>query len=124
MGLEALSRGAAHASVVEQAPAALDLLQRNIAALGAEDRTRILRADARALPRSSQPCDLALIDPPYGTGLIAPILTGLLAQNWLRPGALVAVETAADEAISETAGYALIDRRVTGLAAVAILQVV
>ncbi|TAL00564.1 MAG: 16S rRNA (guanine(966)-N(2))-methyltransferase RsmD [Rhodospirillaceae bacterium] len=122
LGLEALSRGAVHVTFIEQAPVALDLLHRNIVALGAEDRTRILRADVRSLPRSSHPCDLALIDPPYGTGLVAPILTGLATQNWLRCGALVTVETGADEEVAVPPGYALIDRRVTGRAAVTVLQ--
>lgn len=121
LGLEALSRGAAHATFIEHAPTALALLERNIATLGAEDRTRILRADARSLPRGT-PCDLALIDPPYGAGLAGPILNGLRAQNWLRPGALVSVETDADEETPSADGYELIDRRATGRAAVAILQ--
>ena len=123
MGLEALSRGAVHVTFIEQAPGALELLQRNIAALGAEDRARILRADVRSLPRSAQPCDLALIDPPYGEGLVTPILAGLLAQNWLRSGAVVTVETSADEEVTAPTGYTLIDRRVTGRAAVTVLRV-
>jgi 16S rRNA (guanine966-N2)-methyltransferase len=122
LGLEALSRGAAFATFVENAPAALGLLERNIAALSAEDRTRILRADARSLPRATQPCDLAMLDPPYGQGLIAPLLSALLAPGWLRTGALVTVETEADEDTGAPEGYELIDRRVTGRAAVAVLQ--
>jgi 16S rRNA (guanine966-N2)-methyltransferase len=122
LGLEALSRGAAHATFIEQAPAALALLERNIAALGAEDRTRILRADVRSLPRATKPCDLAMIDPPYGSGLVGPILAGLLAHHWLRDGALVTVETEADEEFPITDGYVLIDRRATGRAAISFLQ--
>jgi len=122
LGLEALSRGAAHVTFVEQAPAALDLLQRNITALNAEERTRIVRADARSLPRNATPYDLALIDPPYGTGLVEPILTALAGPNWLRTGALVTVETAADETFAASSAYAVIDRRVTGQTAITALQ--
>src|SRR5689334_7859880 len=59
LGLEALSRGAADVTFVDQSQAALSLLRHNVAALGAEDRATILSADARALPRSVRPCDLA-----------------------------------------------------------------
>jgi 16S rRNA (guanine966-N2)-methyltransferase len=122
LGLEALSRGAAHATFIEQAPAALTLLEKNIATLGAEDRTRIVRADVRALPRNAKPCDLALLDPPYGEGLVEPILAGLAAHNWLRKGALVTVETESGEEVTVPDGYNLIDRRATGRAAITILQ--
>jgi 16S rRNA (guanine966-N2)-methyltransferase len=122
LGLEALSRGGAHATFIEQSPAALDLLRRNIASLAAEDNTRIISGDARALPRAAQACDLALLDPPYGQGLVVPILTSLKAQNWLRAGALVSVETKADEAFTAPAGYTLLDRRTTGRAAITMLR--
>jgi 16S rRNA G966 N2-methylase RsmD len=55
--------------------------------------------------------------------LVDPVLAGLLAHNWLRKGALVSVETDADEEVTVPDGYHLIDRRVTGRAAVTILQV-
>jgi 16S rRNA (guanine966-N2)-methyltransferase len=122
LGLEALSRGAAHATFIEQAPTALELLRRNVASLAAEDDTRVIAGDARALPRAAQPCDLALLDPPYGQGLVAPLLTSLKAQNWLRVGALISVETEADEAFTAPDGYTLIDRRTTGRAAITMLQ--
>ena len=122
LGLEALSRGAAHATFIEQAPAALDLLRRNITALGAEDRTRVIAADARALPRCTHPCDLAMLDPPYDGGLAGPILKSLAAQNWLRPGALVTVETAADEDVPLPPGYDFIDKRTVGRGAVSVLR--
>ena len=101
----------------------LPTLRRNIAALGAEDMTRVIAADARTLPRAAQPCDLALLDPPYGMGLAAPILQSLHAQNWLRPGAIVTVETEAGEPLDPPAGYTLRDRRATGRAAVSVFTV-
>lgn len=122
LGLEALSRGAAAATFVDRAPAALSLLRANIAALGAEDRAGVLAADACALPRARQPCDLAFVDPPYGEGLAPAILTALRAQGWLRPGAVVSVETGADESLEPPPGYVLHDRRVYGRAALWLLR--
>lgn len=70
LGLEALSRGAAHVVFVENAPPALRVLRQNVDALGAAGRCEIVRGDAlrhaAALPAGA--FDLALADPPYGTG--------------------------------------------------------
>ena len=96
LGLEALSRGAAHATFLETARPALDALRRNVTALGAADRAAILPRDARSPPPGT-PCDLLFLDPPYHAGLAAPALTALQRAGWLAPGALVILETAQDE---------------------------
>ncbi len=71
LGLEALSRGAEHAVLVEQSPAALRVLRENVAALGADERARIVRSDAvrYAQELAAGSFDLAFADPPYGAGL-------------------------------------------------------
>ncbi len=121
LGLEALSRGAAQATFIERDLQAVELIRRNIAKLGAEDRAIVVSAEAAALPRAHAPCDLALLDPPYGEGLAAPALLSLAHQGWLKPGALVSVETAADEPMPEITEYAILDRHTYGRAAIAIL---
>ena len=66
LGLEALSRGASHARLVERDPAALAVIERNIADLGESDRAEVLRGDA--LLSSSwgeEPWDVVFFDPPY-----------------------------------------------------------
>ncbi len=122
MGLEALSRGAAHVTFVERDPGALALIRRNVAALGAEDRSTVVSADAAHLPRAAFAHDLALLDPPYGENLGEPALLGLARQGWLTPGALAAVETDAGEPVPAAAGFTLLDRRAYGRVAVALLQ--
>ena len=74
----------------------------------------VLSAAAQALPRASRTCDLAFLDPPYEKGLATPILASLAAQGWLRPGAVVSVETGADEIFDLPQGYVLRDRREAG----------
>lgn len=97
LGIEALSRGARCAVFVERARPALDCLRRNLSdlALG-EKEARILRGDARAalrqLAAQGMRFDLVLLDPPYGGGLLAPVLQGLLDHALLAPGARVIVE--------------------------------
>jgi 16S rRNA (guanine966-N2)-methyltransferase len=68
IGIEALSRGAAHVTFVESDPRAVQLVQRNLARCGVTDRYAIIRARfadaaARHAPRTF---DLVLLDPPYG----------------------------------------------------------
>ncbi|MBI5616353.1 MAG: 16S rRNA (guanine(966)-N(2))-methyltransferase RsmD [Gammaproteobacteria bacterium] len=92
LGLEALSRGAAHATFVDRNPAAIALLERNIAALRA-DRLSVVRYDALAwlATTSPTPYDLVFVDPPFASGLLARALT-ILDAGWLAPHALVYVE--------------------------------
>lgn len=66
LGLEALSRGAASATFVESAPAALAALNANIDAIGFRGRCRVVSGDVmEELPRLGGDFDLALCDPPY-----------------------------------------------------------
>ncbi len=68
LGLEALSRGAAHVTFVEQARRSLAALDANIASLGVEDRVTVERADVFRVLRAEPPSfDIALADPPFGT---------------------------------------------------------
>jgi len=65
LGLEALSRGAAHCLFAEQDPAALRALRANIAALKAQDRCDVRATSVMALGRATRQFDLVLLDPPY-----------------------------------------------------------
>jgi 16S rRNA (guanine966-N2)-methyltransferase len=80
LGIETLSRGAAHVTFVEQAERTLDVLRANLRTLGAVDECSIIRQDALRFVDSLDPFafDLALADPPYGQGLAA-----VLAQRWI-----------------------------------------
>jgi 16S rRNA (guanine966-N2)-methyltransferase len=80
LGLEAVSRGAAAADLVEIAPPSLRAIQRNIETLGAEDAVRVHRKDALRFVEGLEAgaYDVAFADPPYDLGL-APAL----AERWL-----------------------------------------
>jgi 16S rRNA (guanine966-N2)-methyltransferase len=97
LGLEAMSRGCAHGTFVETDRAALAALKANIAKLGAD--ATVLSVPAQALGRALRPHDIALLDPPYGSGLVGKTLARL-ADGWLAPGAWVSVETAKDETVA------------------------
>ena len=108
LGLEALSRGAAHATFFERDRAALAALRANVAACGADAAASVLAVDAIAPPLAQRPCDLVFLDPPYRLGLAARALDALAVRGWLAPDALLVIETAADE--PAPVGPALLER--------------
>jgi 16S rRNA (guanine966-N2)-methyltransferase len=93
LGIEALSRGAATASFVDQGAKALALLRRNLERLGAAEDARIISRDTTRLGRNpGAPFDLVFLDPPYGRGLGERALVSAMAGGWVAPGALVVWE--------------------------------
>ena len=92
LGFEALSRGAASATFVEQDPAAAAAIKRNAEKLGASERVRILGGSALALPKAG-PFDLLFADPPYAEGSGGAVIEAVLKSGWLAPGGWMSVET-------------------------------
>ncbi len=107
-GLEALSRGARHATFIEIAAPALTALRTNIAACHAEPNTQIFKADATKPPRGT-PHDLVFLDPPYGQDMIPKALSALAGQNWIVPGTIIAAEFGPQD--SPVYSEVLIERR-------------
>ena len=69
LGLEALSRGAAAITFVDRARGSIATVEANIELVGASDECTVVADDVfRFLGRATAPADLALADPPYGTG--------------------------------------------------------
>ncbi len=118
LGLEALSRGAQRVLFIDNAIAARAAIRENIDTLQAAGAAKLYRRDATRLgPMESNcggPFDLAFLDPPYHSGLIAPALQSLLEGGWLNPNAVLVVELAADETPPAHPGYTELDRRIYG----------
>jgi 16S rRNA (guanine966-N2)-methyltransferase len=95
-GLEALSRGAAHATFIEHDRAALTALRANIAACRASDRSTILAIDALAVP-PGEAASLVFLDPPYRHDLVPRAIARLRVAGRIAPGALLIAETARAE---------------------------
>ncbi len=93
LGLEALSRGAAHCTFVEKERQPLELLRRNVEHLGAHDRCEVRAQGVEHSPPPAHACDLIMMDPPYGLGLPEMALQRLAAPSWLAPGGWISVET-------------------------------
>lgn len=115
LALEALSRGAACATIVDSNARAIACIRRNAeAVLGGElVRVDIIRADYRkAIERLQAPCDLVFLDPPYRLeAAYADALARLRGRGLLAKGALVILERAQARAIALPEGFAVRDAR-------------
>ncbi len=82
LGLEAVSRGAAHAQLVESDPTLARALQLGVQRLSAGNEVKVDRADALAWLRQTQVprFDIALVDPPFQAGLWPAVLEQLPAR--------------------------------------------
>ncbi|MFI5395719.1 MAG: pantetheine-phosphate adenylyltransferase [Candidatus Binatia bacterium] len=108
LGIEALSRGAAAVTFVEQSSASLQVLRENVRLCGFEDRSRVLpitvgRALAQ-LGRERAGFDGILLDPPYGQGLPERTLSQVVEHGLLRPGAWLVAEHPVTEPLPPTCG--------------------
>lgn len=92
MGLEALSRGASHITLVENDRRAISSIRENIAILQAASQTTLITSDVvRALKQLSSPFDIIYIDPPYDTPVL-PLIEKLLAQNLVETNGVLFIE--------------------------------
>lgn len=118
LAFEALSRGAAHAVLVEQARPALDAIRANIAKLRWEDRARVVARDAMACLGDSNPpggeaFNVILLDPPYGQGLCDQAMKklGARAEAWLAGEGLIVAQHGRQDAMQEAYGPLTLTRR-------------
>lgn len=118
LGLEALSRGAAHCTFIDNNTAALKLVRDTAKKFGAESRAQMLMTNATNLPPSTIQYRLVFCDPPYNQGIIPAALAQAAAKNYLAPGALLVLETAAAETLVLPEGFTLHDTRRYGAAKV------
>jgi 16S rRNA (guanine966-N2)-methyltransferase len=120
LGLEALSRGAAHATFVESDAAAAELISLNATRLGATERIEVLRCSALALPRSA-PFDLIFADPPYAAGSGNAVARAVANAGWLTPGGWMSIETSRSDEVDQ-GDLSLEATRVVGRARITFLR--
>jgi 16S rRNA (guanine966-N2)-methyltransferase len=113
LAIEALSRGAAFALLVDQGADACGLIRANVEALDLTIVTLLLRRDARKLgvAPGGERYSLAFLDPPYGKTLAPPALAALRDGGWLERDALMIIEEAAQIDVALPEGFALREAR-------------
>jgi 16S rRNA (guanine966-N2)-methyltransferase len=122
MGLEALSRGAAHVTFVEQDLQASQVLKQNVHKLGVERSCTLVSLPIQRLPQAAHPVDLVFIDPPYQANLETITLKLLQQRGWLHPTTFILMETAAANLWQAPPAFHLLDERRYGAARVSFLQ--
>lgn len=129
LGLEALSRGAATATLVERARPAVACIRANIAALGLEGRARVVARDWRAALSAERAAGrafgLCLLDPPYTlTDRVVAQLGALLEPLVAAPG-IVVIEHSAARPPPEPSGLEIVSRtdRTYGDTALSVIEV-
>jgi len=117
VGLEALSRGAAHAVFVDGSVQAVRLIRENIRRLGCAHRAEVVEGDVftvlRSLVRQGRTFDLAFIGAPYGSGLAPRTVQALAELRPLTPGSVVVAETFHKERIADLYGPLVLELRRT-----------
>lgn len=121
LGIEALSRGAAHALFGEQDRDALDALRQNLAALGAPARADVRAGSVLGLGPARRSFDLLLFDAPYGTGAGSVALDKLNRLGWVGADSWISVETGERESV-DVAGFAIDAERRVGKAKLTLLR--
>ncbi|ATA25765.1 16S rRNA (guanine(966)-N(2))-methyltransferase RsmD [Brenneria goodwinii] len=96
LGLEALSRYAAHATLLERERGVAQQLTQNLMLLRAEN-ARVVNIDTlQWLAQTGEPFDVVFLDPPFRKDLLNNTLSLLEQQGWLAPDAWIYVETEAE----------------------------
>lgn len=121
VGLEAVSRGAAHAMLVERDSDALRVLKRNVLLSGLDESVSVLKADAARLrPGRTKAFDVVFVDAPYGRGFEAKALESATAGGWIAANGVAVVE--APDPFPVPDGMKTITRRRYGHTAVTLLR--
>ena len=128
MGLEAVSRGAECAVLVDSDRAAIDAITKNAAHTRLADRVKICRAEAQSFlsSYSGAPFHLIFLDPPYKTDLVEKSLSVIASRGLLAAGGIVVCETAEPHAVFRenealAAHFTVLRRSRYGVAHIALL---
>lgn len=119
--LEALSRGASAAVMIEHSPYALKLIKDNTLACGFSAQVTLIPGELPGcLDKAARyaPFDLILLDPPYQVGLTDQVLTRVESLNLLANGGIICAETQRSEIPQYQGALTLLDRRCYGSTAI------
>ena len=126
LGLEALSRGAAHAVFNDSARESIAAVRANLAKTGLAQQATVYSmghlAAIQPVARAGFCFDLVFLDPPYRAGLLEETLAALRAAGVLAPGCRVIAEHAANQPPETPPGFLLRDRRKYGIAGISIFE--
>ena len=109
LGLEALSRSAAHVTFIDNGKAAQTLIRANIQKLKRQSDTTLLTSDATQAPKTTAPAGLVFLDPPYGMQLGPKALAAAKSNGWIGSDTLIVWEENAAQIAP--IGFTVLDAR-------------
>lgn len=102
MGIEALSRGAAHCTFVDLRKEAAAVIRENLAHTGLADQAKVIQGDYLAfLTGCRDKFDLVFLDPPYNTGMLEKALETITKIDNVTENGIIVCESAAEAALPE-----------------------
>jgi len=115
--LEALSRGAKSAVMVDSGDTAAGIIIENIKRCHVESTARFIKQEVlHTLPQltSSGPFDLVLLDPPYNQNLLPQVIEKIESLNLLAENGIICAESAKNEILTDYGKLKVIDNRAYG----------
>lgn len=125
LGFEALSRQAKAVTFLEKESTVAMQLKKNVQALQCAERAEVINQDSLLFLNFSQNTprfDVVFLDPPFHFGLAEQAITLLAQHNWLKPNALIYVETEKDKSCTVPSNWSLLKEKVTGQVAYRLYQ--
>ncbi len=122
LSIEALSRGAEAAVLIDIDQDHLNIARKNLITLGEEANCSFIRGDSACPPPSRFPCNLIFIDPPYGEGLVNKSLKNLISGNWLEEDAVIVIESGKKEKLKLPDGFEELENRTYGNSRIQIVK--
>lgn len=117
LGLESISRGAAHCTFFDKSKKSLELAQQNAKALGAQNCCTFLNQPIENI-KKMQPnfaaADLFFADPPYHLNLLQKLLETLPATGWIKAGSLGIVECEKNLALPAPQHFEIVNEKIYG----------
>ncbi len=124
MTIEALSRGAARAVIVDYDRESVKLIKKNFSALGIGKEGQILEVDYHAAAQTlfGRSFDIVFLDPPYHADFYENVLTTLSEYRLLKEGGVAVFEHATERALLLPTGWSILDERKYGSVTISILS--
>lgn len=94
LGIEALSRGAAHCDFVEAEPRAVQAISGHLKTLSAEDRGHCHLGSALSFLATAANYDIIFVDPPFAAGMAPAVLSAILTRDCLTADGRIYLEQA------------------------------
>jgi 16S rRNA (guanine966-N2)-methyltransferase len=122
LGIEAISRGAAQVTFMDNHRQSLKLAQQNARNLDVQRQISLINRDGTLPGSGNSAIDLVLMDPPYKMGLAPASLKQLKAGNWLKQDCICVVELAVKEPFEAPDSFEILDERKYGAAKLVFLK--